>query len=39
LGIVVIGDSVLRSAVMAGVILAIAVAGYLFTHRPSTPTD
>ena len=32
LGIVVIRDSLPRSAVMAGVIVAIAAVGYLFTH-------
>ena len=31
-GVVVIGDTMLRSAVMAGVILAIAATGYVFTH-------
>jgi hypothetical protein len=32
LGLVIIRDNLERSAVMAGLIVAIAVAGYLFTH-------
>ena len=37
LGTVIIGDTLPRSAVMAGVIVAIAAVGYVFTH-PSPPT-
>lgn len=36
-GITIIGDNVGRSAVMAGVILVIAAAGYLFTGRSKPP--
>jgi hypothetical protein len=32
LGIVVIRDTTQRSAVMAGIIVAIAAVGYIFTH-------
>lgn len=37
LGVVVIGDTVGRSAVMAAVIVAIAGVGYVFTHQPTRP--
>ena len=37
LGLVVIGDSLARSAVMAGLIVAIAAVGYVFTHGPTRP--
>lgn len=37
LGVVVIGDTLARSAVMAGLIVAIAGVGYLFTHQPTRP--
>ena len=37
LGVFVIGDTVPRSAVMAGVVVAIAVAGYVFTRQPTRP--
>jgi hypothetical protein len=33
LGIVVIGDTALRSALMAALIVAIAAAGYIFTRQ------
>ena len=37
-GMVVIGDdNPVRSAIMAGVIVAIAAAGYVFTRQPATP--
>lgn len=36
LGVAVIRDTPLRSAVMAGLVLAIAAAGYVFTH-PQRP--
>ena len=36
LGVVVIDDSLPRSAFMAGLIVAIAAVGYVFTH-PSRP--
>ena len=34
LGVTVIGDTMPRSIVMAGVILALAAAGYHFSRRP-----
>ena len=37
LGVVIIDDSLPRSAVMAGVIVAIAGVGYIFTHQPTRP--
>ena len=37
LGIVVLGDNPLRSALFAGLIVAIAAAGYAFTRPPTTP--
>jgi len=36
LGIVVLQDNPIRSALFAGLIVAIAAAGYVFT-RPRTP--
>lgn len=38
LGVTVIGDNPLRSAIMAGLIVAIATAGYVFTRQP-VPRD
>jgi hypothetical protein len=37
LGVVVIGDTTQRSAVMAGLIVAIAAVGYIFTRQPAGP--
>lgn len=37
LGVVVIGDTLGRSAVMAALIVAIAGVGYVFTHQPTRP--
>jgi hypothetical protein len=37
LGVVVIGDNPIRSALMAGLIVCIAAAGYVFTRRPGPP--
>lgn len=37
LGVVVIGDTLPRSAVMAALIVAIAGVGYVFTHQPTRP--
>ncbi len=37
-GVTVIGDNAGRSAVMAGIIVAIAACGYVFTRQPS-PND
>jgi hypothetical protein len=39
LGGVVIGDSLVRSALMAGLIVSIAVAGYVFTRGSASPND
>lgn len=39
LGVVVIGDTPVRSAIMAALILAIAATGYLFNRRPVTPEE
>lgn len=39
LGVVVIGDTTARSAVMAALILAIAATGWYFNHRPVTPSE
>jgi len=36
-GIVVVGDTPVRSALMAALIVAIAAAGYVFTRRPDPP--
>jgi hypothetical protein len=37
-GVTVIGDTAGRSAIMAGVILAIAVTGYLVSGRKRPPS-
>ena len=37
LGVVVLGDTPLRSALFAGLIVAIAAAGYAFTRPPASP--
>lgn len=37
-GVTVIGDNAGRSAIMAGIIVAIAACGYVFTRQPS-PKD
>ena len=37
LGVAVIRDTPLRSAVMAGLIVGIAAVGYVFTRRPTPP--
>lgn len=37
-GVTIIGDNAVRSAVMAGVIVAIAACGYVFTRQPA-PRD
>jgi predicted signal transduction protein with EAL and GGDEF domain len=39
LGVIVIGDTFIRSAVMAALIVAIAVVGYIFSHQPTPPGD
>jgi len=39
LGIAVIGDNPIRSAVMAALIVAIAATGYVFTSRPAAGDD
>ena len=38
-GIVVVGDTPVRSALMAALIVAIAGTGYVFTRRPATSDD
>ena len=38
-GVTIVGDNVLRSAVMAGVILGIAATGYAVNRRPAAPED
>ncbi len=37
LGVVVIRDTMPHSAVMAGLIVAIAAVGYVFTRQPAGP--
>jgi hypothetical protein len=37
-GVTVIGDNAVRSAIMAGIIVAIAACGYVFTRQPA-PRD
>ena len=37
-GVAIIGDNAVRSAIMAGVIVAIAACGYVFTRQPA-PRD
>lgn len=37
-GVAVIGDNAVRSAIMAGIIVAIAACGYVFTRQPA-PRD
>lgn len=39
LGVIVIGDTPLHSAIMAALILAIATTGYMFNRRPTTPEE
>ncbi len=38
-GVTVVGDNAGRSAVMAGIIVAIAACGYVFTRRQPSPKD
>lgn len=38
-GIFVVGDTPLRSALMAALIVTIAGTGYVFTRRPATSDD
>lgn len=37
-GVTVVGDNAVRSAIMSGIIVAIAACGYVFTRQPS-PKD
>ena len=39
LGILIVGDTPVRSAFMAGLIVAIAATGYVFTRRPAPSDD
>ncbi len=39
LGIVVLEDNPVRSALFAGLIVAIAATGYIFTRPPTPPTE
>lgn len=39
LGIAIIGDNPVRSALVAALIVAIAAVGYMFTNRPVTPEE
>lgn len=39
LGVEVIGDTLVRSALMAALIVAIAGVGYAFSRRPTRPGD
>ena len=38
-GVTVVGDTAGRSAIMAGVIVAIAATGYVVNHRPSSDRE
>ena len=38
-GVFVVGDTPLRSALMAALIVTIAGTGYVFTRRPATSDD
>jgi hypothetical protein len=38
-GVTVVGDNAGRSAIMAGIIVAIAACGYVFTRQPSPNKD
>lgn len=39
LGIAIIGDNPIRSALMAALIVAIAAVGYVFTNQPDAPGE
>ena len=38
-GVTVVGDNAGRSAIMSGIIVAIAACGYVFTRRQPSPKD